>query len=268
MMVLIPTLITQVCAVITRSVVACLAVAVIAGNAQAVTDFGFSQGDLSAKVTFEAVGDTLIVTLENTATADVANPADVLTGVFFNIEGSSGALTMESALLTDAMASSVLFGSGLGNTGLGYNDYAGAGDIGSEAGYRTGAASEKTGLGDHAIGMVGMDDFLGVNTRFDQVASHNLQGPESLNGIEYGIVNSDYTGGGNNPINGPHALITSGVVFTFSGFSGFSESDISKIRFNYGTELNPIPEPSAALVFSVGLLVVGQQLGIRKRKVV
>jgi hypothetical protein len=262
-MILIPGLSIEIRAVITRNVVACLAAALIAGNAQAATEFGFSQGDLSAKVTFEAVGDTLIVTLENTATADVAVPTDVLTGVFFDIEGFGGALTGESALLTEVMASSVLFGSGLGDTGDGYN---GAGDIGSEAGYRIGASSEIAGLGDHAIGMVGMDDFLGVNTRFDQVAGHNLQGPDSPNGIQYGIVNSGYTGGGNSPIDGPNALITSGVIFTFSGFSGLREADISNIAFNYGTGLNPIPEPSAALVFSLGLLVVGRHLGIRKRK--
>jgi hypothetical protein len=254
-------------AVIGRSVVACLAAAVMAGNAQALTEFSFSQGDLSAKVTFEAVGDTLYVTLENTAIADVENPGDVLTGVFFDIDDFAGSLTRETALLTVADASSVLFGTGLGSTSLGYNDYAGAGDIGSEAGYRIGASFEVVGLGDHAIGLVGMDDFLGVDTRFDQVSSHNIQGEESLNGIEYGIVNSGYTGGGNHPIDGPNALIRSGVLFAFSGFSGFGEGDISNVAFNYGTELSPIiPEPSAAVVFSVGLFLVGRHLRIGKRK--
>jgi hypothetical protein len=265
-MVLIQRLRVQSRAAIIRSIVAVSVATFLAGSAQALTEFGFSQGDLSARVTFEAVGDTLIVTLENTATADVENPGQVLTGVFFDIDDYAGPLTAVNALLTDAAASSVLFGAGLGTTGFGYHSYAGPGDVGAEAGYRTGAASQVSWLGDHAIGLVGMDDFMGEGTRFDGDDSHNLQGPVSLNGIEYGIVNSAYTGGGNHPIDGPNALIRSGVVFTFSGFSGFGEGDISNVSFNYGTGLNPIPEPSAALVFSVGLFMVGRHLGIRKRK--
>lgn len=218
--------------------------------------FGFAQGALSANATFSASGDLLTVILSNTATDDVANPGQVLTGLFFDIDGYVGELTAVSALLTDLSGTPVLFGAGLGNTGLGYNDYAGAGDIGVEAGYDRGAATLGP-VGDHAIGTVGMGDFLGADDRFDMNDAHNIQGPLSPNGIEYGIVNSTYTGGGNAPINGPNALLVSPVLYSFSGFSGFSESDIGNVGFNYGTDFNPIPAPGSAVLGLLGFAAFG-----------
>ena len=234
-------------------VFACFGFLMAAVNTHADVVFGFSQGDLDATATFVATGDTLMVTLQNTASVDVAVPGDVLTGVFFDIDGFVGSLTRASAILTDLSGTPVLFGAGLGETGLGYHA---GGDVGSEAGYRTGAFAEG-GVGDHAIGQVGMDDFLGETTRFDLDDCRNLQGPLSLNGIEYGFVNSGYAGGGNPPLDGPAALITTGVKYTFTGFSGFSEGDIGNVWFNYGTEFNPIPAPSAALLAMIGAPMIG-----------
>ncbi len=218
--------------------------------------FSFSQGTLSANATFIGSGDMLSVVLSNTATDDVNNPGDVLTGLFFDIEGYVGKLTAVSALLTDLSGTPVLFGAGLGNTGLGYNDFAGAGDIGAEAGYDRGAVALGA-VGDHAIGNVGMGDFIGADDRFDLNDAHNLQGPLSPNGIEFGLVNSTYTGGGNAPVNGPNALLTSSVLYSFSGFSGFSESDIGHVGFNYGTDLNQIPVPGSAALGLLGFAALG-----------
>ncbi len=236
-------------------VFACFGFLMAAVNTRADVVFGFSQGDLDATATFVAAGDTLTVTLQNTASVDVSAPEDVLTGVFFDIDGLVGSLTRVSAILTDLSGTPVLFGAGLGDTGLGYHA---GGDIGSEAGYRTGAFAEG-GVGDHAIGHVGMDDFMGQLTPFDPDDDHNLQGPVSMSlaGIEYGLVNALYTGGGNSPLDGPNALITTGVEYTFTGFSGFSEGDIGNVWFNYGTEFNPIPAPSAALLAMIGVPMIG-----------
>ena len=50
--------------------------------------FSASSGDLSASVTFEFDGTSLVVTLINTSAADVLVPVDVLTGVFFDVDGA------------------------------------------------------------------------------------------------------------------------------------------------------------------------------------
>ena len=139
----------------------CLCPLLLTATAQADVSFGFSQGDLSASAIFSVSGDTLTVELANTATVDVANPVDVLTGVFFDIAGFSGPLTRVSAIIQSVNNPAVLFGAGMGNTLLGYNNYLGNGDIGAEAGYRIGASGVVAGTGDHAIGVVGMDDFMG-----------------------------------------------------------------------------------------------------------
>lgn len=243
------------------SVFCCLGLCLATSTASADIMFNFAQGNLAANATFSKSGDNLTITLRNTATVDVANPTDVLTGLFFDIAGPAALLTRVSALLESLTGTPVLFASGTNQPFTGYNGT--NGDVGSEVGYRTGASTQQAGIGDHAIGHVGMEDFLGVQfmgapTRFDSNDANNLQGPLSPNGIEYGLVNSTYTGGGNNPVNGPNALITNGMIYTFTGFAGFNESDISNIRFNYGTEFNPvIPAPPAVLLGILGFSMVG-----------
>lgn len=220
--------------------------------ATADVSFEFAQGDLKAKVTFIVAGDTLTILLENTATVDVGVPTDVLTGVYFDIDGfGGGELTPVSALLANILGTPVLFGAGMGNTGVGYNDYEGDGDIGSEVGYDRGASALGS-VGDHAIAHVGLGNLIGADDRFDSTDSHNLQGPLSPNGIEYGIVNAGYTGGGNTPVDGPNALATTAVVYTLTGFTGFSEGDIGNVSVNYGTDFNPIPAPTASILAMLG----------------
>jgi hypothetical protein len=57
-------------------------------------------GTLAAAVTFEASGTELVVTLTNTSPADVVNPAQVLTGVFFTLAGDPTLIPV-SAMLND-----------------------------------------------------------------------------------------------------------------------------------------------------------------------
>lgn len=249
----------------TRGLVALALTMTICGHSLAdMSSFGFTQGDLSARVDFVATGDTLVVTLWNTATVDVRNPGMVLTGLFFDINGYTGTgLGRISALLFGNLSGAVLFPENTSQPGTGYNDFAfGPGDIGSESGYRFGASSVVAGTGEHSLGQIGMDNWLGVTTRFDTDPAHDLQPPESLNGIEYGVVNPGYTGGGNAPINGPNALVTTGVQYTFTGFSGFSASNITNVSYNYGTTFNPIPAPGAAGLGVIGLTLMA---GLRRR---
>ena len=105
------------------------------------SSFGFTEGNLSARAEFFANGDTLVVRLFNTATTDVQNPGHVLTGLFFDIIGYTGTgLTTVSALLFDLSGTPVLFPENTTQPGTGYNNFAGAGDIGSEIAYKLGGA--------------------------------------------------------------------------------------------------------------------------------
>jgi len=64
---------------------------------------------IGAAVTFDNVGDRLLVTLANTPTSDVLVPTDVLTAVFFEVNAVDPLmLTPVSAVL--GPGSSVLFG--------------------------------------------------------------------------------------------------------------------------------------------------------------
>ncbi|MEE8170441.1 MAG: XDD4 family exosortase-dependent surface protein, partial [Phycisphaerae bacterium] len=67
-----------------------------------------SLGNLSASVAFETSGTDLLITLSNTSTADVLDPAEILTAVFFNIAAAPMTLTPVSAVI--GPSSTVLFG--------------------------------------------------------------------------------------------------------------------------------------------------------------
>ena len=251
----------------------------LVGSAQAdVQVFTFSLGDLSAKATFEVSGGKLTVTLENTA-GDPKNPESVLTGLFFDISDFVVDLTRETAKLTSTSGTPVLNGT-TGDSNKGFNS---GGDISGEAGYRTGATAEGNslgfgGVGNHAIGMVGMEDFMGKTTRFDDTGGGELGGPPSgsLGGIEYGLVNPGFSNsaghpklklddGGGGP--GPNELIQVGVKYTFADFTsdGGLLSNIDNVAFNFGTDFNPIPAPGAALLAMMGMGFVSR---VRRKKAV
>ena len=70
--------------------------------------FSASSGNLAASATFEVVGGNLQVTLTNSSLFDVLVPADVLTGMFFDVNGAAPVLTPVSAIL--GLGSVVIFG--------------------------------------------------------------------------------------------------------------------------------------------------------------
>src|SRR5262249_17851368 len=61
-------------------------------------NFPGHHGNLAASATFEARGSNLVVTLTNTSSSDVLVPTDVLTAVFFDIDGNP-TLTRTSAVI-------------------------------------------------------------------------------------------------------------------------------------------------------------------------
>ena len=229
-----------------------LAGLLVSASAQgvAVTYTG-SQGDLEASVTFEIVGSDLLVTLTNVSEADVLVPIDVLTAVFFDIEGDP-ILARTSAVL-DA-GSVVHFG------GTDPGDV-----VGGEWAYKTGL-SGAPGDNSQGISSVGLGLF-GPPYLFP---GSNLDGPASPNGLNYGITSAgDDVTTGNTPVTGTRPLIQDSVVFELGGVpDGLTLDDISNVWFQYGTSLDEpsfphAPEPTTILLLASA---VGAFSILRRRK--
>jgi hypothetical protein len=228
--------------------------------------------NLSASVTFDTdTSGNLIVTLTNTSTADVVAPSDVLTAVFFNISGDP-TLTGSSALLNSG--STVLFAP---STPVSGTLSPSGPNVGGEWAYNPNVSStdpDLTGT-NQGISSAGFGIF-GPGNRFN--TSSNLQGPDSPDGLQYGLTSAgDNPTTGNSPVTGGNALIKNSVVFTLSGLpAGFDPSTgISNVVFQYGTSLTepslqgtcincpqPIPEPASVLLLGSGLAGIGW---LRKR---
>lgn len=203
---------------------------------------GVDGHDLNAEVTFDAVGGNLVITLTNLG-PDALVPADVLTGIFFDVAGDPD-LSAVSAVL--GVGSSVLFPpSGDGTEG-------GTGSVGSEWAYVDGLSGPEGtsyGIGSAGYGLFGPGD------RFNTAA--NLQGPADPDGMQYGIVSG--IGEGANPaLSGSSAFIDDTVVFTLSGWGSLDLNTISNVWFQYGTSLTEpriaiVPEPATVLLLGLGI---------------
>jgi hypothetical protein len=207
--------------------------------------FSASEGNLAASATFDAIGNDLVVTLTNTSTSDVLVPADLLTAVFFTMGGGPPALTPASAML--GLGSTVLFGgTDPGNV------------VGGEWAYGSGLSNAPEAA-THGISSSGLNLFGSAN-----FPGSNLQGPDGVNGLQYGITSfGDDPLTGNSVVTGDNALIKDQVVFVLSGLpNGFDPSvEISSVSFQYGTSLSEpnigTPEPATCgwLAFAYLLVV-------------
>jgi len=229
----------------------------------------------SASADFDVTGDVLTITFTNTATSDVLVPVDVLTGMFFDIAGDP-TLTPQSVIL--GVGSSVLFPP----SGTGTNP---GGDVGSEFDYAFAAAGIDPLVFDanYGIGTAGMGVF-GPPSDFTVAgggtsSNTNLQGPVSIDGLQYGITSAgDNPLTGNTPVTGKNGLIQNSVVITLLGATGIVGTDITNITYVYGTALGEgslpdppppdvedpaAPEPSSLALLSLG--AVGLML-YRRRK--
>ncbi len=221
--------------------------------------FGFSSGNRAATVNFDSSGGDLIVTLTNTSTFDVLVPTDVLTAVFFELDGNP-TLTRVSALLP--AGHSVLVG------GTGVDVTPGDRVVGGEWSYLSGITNpsgHNQGVSSTGVGSFGPGNLF---------PGGNLQGPASPDGLQYGITSAgDDLLTGNGGVSGQH-LIRNSVVFTLSGFSGEPDNVITAVRFLYGTSLDEpqfegettviVPEPST-LALAIGGLAIAGLLCRRRR---
>ncbi len=218
------------------------------------TSFSGSSGSLAARVTFEAVGGQLQVTLSNISPSDVLVPADVLTAVFFDLAGNPQ-LAPISADIDDA--SCILYHT---SCTVPANQ-----NVGGEWAYRE-SATPLTGFAQHqGISSTG----LGVFGPPDLFPGPNLNGPDSPDGLQYGIVSMhDHFGTGNSEIrNTP--LIHDTVVFLLSGLpQGFNLlTGVTNVRFQYGTGLSEpsfdgtpigtVPEPATLGLLGCGIGLLG-----------
>lgn len=218
-----------------------------------------------AHVGFRKSGDTLTVTLVNSSSRDALVPTDVLTAVFFSLDSGGPDLTPISALMYE-------YGGKSGTSGpLDVNDQwiidgpaqaytSGAnyetidvldGNVGGEWAY---ARTDVTppGPGNHGISSAGYDVFGAGN-----FGGANLAGPEAVNGLQYGI-----TSRGDNPSTGNGGLkiplVGNAVVFTLSGFATGNLSDITGVRFQYGTSLD---EPFLYVAADQPISIPAEQFG-------
>ncbi len=225
-----------------------------AAFADSVTFSATNGTNLSASVTFTTgPGGTLTVQLTNSGT-DVLAPADVLTGVFFNLAGVT--LTPSSAML--ASGSTIIFGGGANCSATPVSLCAGP-NVGGEWAYVSGLSGAPggatSGISSSGLGLFGGGNFNGVN----------LQDPAALDGVQYGIVSGvDNPATGNAKVTGSQALIQNSVIFTLTGLpAGYTlAGNVSNVSFQYGTALTepcigactPVPEPGTLALFGTGLV--------------
>lgn len=230
-----------------------------AATAQAGSTYSFSNGSRSASATFDLLNPTtLTLSLSNTSTADTLVPTDVLTALFFRIQGAPS-LGKISAVL--APGSVVYYDSDGQPSG---------GVVGGEWAYRRGLDVE-VGRGrdekeyNEGISSSGLDIF-GPGDRFP---GSNLAGPTSPGGLQYGLSTAgDNPATGNGGITGSGGLIKNSVIFTLHVSDGFSLGQLGhSVGFQYGTDLrepsfngclvpdmNPaaVPEPSSFILAALG----------------
>ncbi len=222
--------------------------------------FTGSSGALAASASFDIVGGQLQIVLANISGVDVLVPSNVLTGMFFNVNGNP-ALARLSALSN-------------GTTYLGAAPISGAGTVvGGEWGYKNGLAQygANTGISSSGLGLFGPPNLF---------PGANLAGPASPDGLQYGLTSAgDNSATGNGGIMG-NELTKSAVTFMLGSLSaGFTLADISNVTFQYGTALSDphfpgngggggggggeLPEPGTLTLFGLGALALAAR---RKRK--
>ncbi len=237
----------------------CLATLALAVPALASSiTYSMTSGSKSATAEFVRTGSNLVVTLTNTSTADAMVPTDILTGIFFNITGDP-ALSRTSAMVP--LTSSVFVGNS--------NTDATPGDrvVGGEWAYQHTASVPPNNGGVSSSG-------LGIFGGGDLFPGSNLQGPDSPDGVQYGLTSAgDNQLTGNGGLSGEH-LIKNSVVFTLGGFTSEPDAVILAVAFQYGTDLSEprvtgfiVPEPgSFALAITAAALAIAFQRRRTDRK--
>jgi len=232
------------------------------------TGTGSSANNLAASLTITKVGDDLQVVLTNTTAEITLKNQDVLMGVSFDV-ASGFTLVAKSATASGFLdlGNNLLSPSNSGDAG--YND------VSNEWAYlQTGNSI--------SIGTSGRDG-LGASDIIDSTANDRNNGATAPDGADFGIVSSSTTVANTDINKNKSPYIQNSATFLLSGELGddFDIADsISSVLFVYGTSTsepsfpgtppgtppggggqNPIPEPTALLVWS---LLIGMGVAYRR----
>jgi hypothetical protein len=236
------------------------------------TGTGVNGATLSASVTFTVSGNNIIVTLTNTASGDINESANLLTGVFFSFAG--GSLTAGSAAL--GSGSTVVNCAPSKNANQNCTFPSGGTDVSGEWAFAQNISGAPGGA-NTVIASSGFGNYGGSTNRFDN--NQNWQGPASVDGAQFGIAPAGYTTTGDNGGLNNDALIVNVAVFTLTGWTGGNIAGLfSNVSFQYGTDISepnipgcengnctPVPEPGTLALFGTGLLGLA---GVIRRRLV
>jgi hypothetical protein len=231
-------------------VLACLMTFGAVSNTRADFLFSFANAERAASVNFHVDNalHQLVVTLTNTSGFAIPDSAHVLTGVFFNMTGNPG-LGSVSAVLGG--------GSNVANGGTTDPDNV----VGGEWAYLGGGDilrnTQRQGISSAGLGVFGDPTFPG----------NNLNGPDAIDGIQYGIANASYVNGQGNGGIETTPLIRDSVVFTLSGLPVDFNGSFSDVLFQYGTALTEpsfppeqgpgVPAPAGVILLGLGGAMTG-----------
>lgn len=217
---------------------------------------------VSASAIFEIVGNNLTITLKNTSLENSGQdvPGSTLTGIFWDFVGNPiltpvSATVAAGSIITGALCDPV--------------SCVNVTNVGGEFGYQ---ATPLTGSADRGIASSGYltTGLAGNIGNFNNgLAGVDLDGPASLNGINFGIISA---ASGYNPNGGlsNDPVIRDTVTFVLTGVSGLTNNSISHVSFQYGTALEElnipgtigdgggstgnVPEPGTTALLGLGLL--------------
>jgi hypothetical protein len=261
-----------------------LALGGFASQAHATVVFSGSTSTLSATASFTIEGNQLRILLTNTDAASgpdkPTTPGQVLSGLFFNL-GTSTFTPLSASVYTGAPDGAIQPGSIIQTSRCDVQSCSGETNVGGEWSYASGGASWLPGT-THGLSSSG---YLNDNTNSANFNGPNLQNPDALNGIEFGLVPNGWAPWGGNGGLDANALIEGTVEFVLEIPDGVQvlETDLGNVYFMYGTSPTDtripgtsstttsgggttggsVPEP--ALLSVLGVALAGVALRMRRR---